>query len=190
MKIQLLFVLLILLLPKLHAQKEGSIKGIVKDTSSGQPLAGATVTVLQAKDSSLISFSRTNSNGFFSLRSLDYGEYRLLVTHIGYLNISRPFVLSATLPGLDFGALAAASKSSLLKEVTVTQEKPPVVIRNDTLEYNADRKTILQQFWGNDSFFNSRNLDVYINKIRGYLKEDEKLEIVTIKGIGYRFIVG
>jgi DNA-binding response OmpR family regulator len=54
----------------------------------------------------------------------------------------------------------------------------------------TDRKSILQQLWGNDSFFNSRNLDVYINKIRGYLKEDEKLEIVTIKGIGYRFIIG
>lgn len=54
----------------------------------------------------------------------------------------------------------------------------------------TDRKIILQQLWGNDSFFNSRNLDVYINKIRGYLREDEKLEIVTIKGIGYRFIIG
>ena len=40
-----------------------------------------------------------------------------------------------------------------------------------------------------DSFFNSRNLDVYITKIRGYLKEDESLNLVTIKGIGYRFIV-
>jgi len=52
----------------------------------------------------------------------------------------------------------------------------------------VDRKTILTLLWGNDSFFNSRNLDVYINKIRGYLKEDRKLEILTIKGIGYRFI--
>jgi DNA-binding response OmpR family regulator len=53
-----------------------------------------------------------------------------------------------------------------------------------------DRKHILHQLWGSDSFFNSRNLDVYINKIRGYLKEDEQLEIVTIKGIGYRFVIG
>ena len=51
-----------------------------------------------------------------------------------------------------------------------------------------DRKDMLNAIWGNDSFFNSRNLDVYINKIRGYLKEDRKLEILTIKGIGYRFI--
>jgi DNA-binding response OmpR family regulator len=52
-----------------------------------------------------------------------------------------------------------------------------------------DRKDILNLLWGNDSFFNSRNLDVYITKLRSYLKEDESLEIITIKGIGYRFVV-
>lgn len=53
-----------------------------------------------------------------------------------------------------------------------------------------DRKDILTLLWGNDSFFNSRTLDVYITKLRNYLKEDPKLEIITIKGIGYRFVTG
>lgn len=53
-----------------------------------------------------------------------------------------------------------------------------------------DRKDILNLLWGNDSFFNSRNLDVYITKLRGYLKDDPSLEILTIKGVGYRFITG
>lgn len=52
-----------------------------------------------------------------------------------------------------------------------------------------DRKDILNLLWGNDSFFNSRNLDVYITKLRGYLRPDESIEILTIKGIGYRFIM-
>jgi DNA-binding response OmpR family regulator len=51
-----------------------------------------------------------------------------------------------------------------------------------------DRRDLLNHIWGNDSFFNSRNLDVYITKIRGYLKEDSALEIITIKGVGYRFV--
>ena len=51
-----------------------------------------------------------------------------------------------------------------------------------------DRKDILTLLWGNDNFFNSRNLDVYITKLRGYLKEDPALQIITIKGIGYRFV--
>lgn len=53
----------------------------------------------------------------------------------------------------------------------------------------VDRREVLKHIWGNDSLFNSRNLDVYITKLRGYLKEDNNLEILTIKGVGYRFVV-
>jgi DNA-binding response OmpR family regulator len=53
-----------------------------------------------------------------------------------------------------------------------------------------DRKEILNLLWGNDSFFNSRNLDVYMAKLRGYLKDDPSLEIITVKGVGYRFVTG
>jgi DNA-binding response OmpR family regulator len=52
-----------------------------------------------------------------------------------------------------------------------------------------DRRDILNLIWGNDNFFNSLNLDVYITKLRGYLKSDPSVEILTIKGIGYRFII-
>jgi len=52
------------------------------------------------------------------------------------------------------------------------------------------RKDILMKLWGDDSFFNSRNLDVYITKLREYFKEDPAIEIITIKGIGYHFVMG
>jgi DNA-binding response OmpR family regulator len=51
------------------------------------------------------------------------------------------------------------------------------------------RKNILLKLWGDDSFFNSRNLDVYITKLRDYLREDKRIEIVTIKGVGYNFVI-
>lgn len=50
------------------------------------------------------------------------------------------------------------------------------------------RKEILLKLWGDDSFFNSRNLDVYVTKLRDYLKEDTTIEIITIKGVGYNFV--
>lgn len=53
----------------------------------------------------------------------------------------------------------------------------------------VERRDILNLLWGSDSFFNSRNLDVYITKLRNYLKLDPSLEIITIKGIGYRFVI-
>jgi DNA-binding response OmpR family regulator len=53
----------------------------------------------------------------------------------------------------------------------------------------VQRSEILTLLWGSDSFFNSRNLDVYITKLRGYLKHDPAIEIITIKGVGYRFVM-
>jgi DNA-binding response OmpR family regulator len=54
----------------------------------------------------------------------------------------------------------------------------------------TQRKDILMKLWGDDSFFNSRNLDVYITKLREYFKEDSSIEIITIKGVGYHFATG
>jgi DNA-binding response OmpR family regulator len=54
----------------------------------------------------------------------------------------------------------------------------------------TNRKDILLRVWGDDSFFNSRNLDVYITKLRDFLKEDSSIQIITIKGVGYHFSIG
>lgn len=53
----------------------------------------------------------------------------------------------------------------------------------------TDRRELLISVWGDDTFFNSRTLDVYIRKIREYLSEDPAIELVTLKGKGYLFIV-
>jgi DNA-binding winged helix-turn-helix (wHTH) protein len=53
----------------------------------------------------------------------------------------------------------------------------------------VDRRELLNKVWGDDSFFNSRNLDVYIRKLRGYFAGAEGIEIVTLKGKGYQFVV-
>ncbi len=52
-----------------------------------------------------------------------------------------------------------------------------------------DRRQLLQTVWGDDSFFNSRNLDVYIRKIRNYFEPGSGVEIITLKGQGYHFSV-
>lgn len=52
-----------------------------------------------------------------------------------------------------------------------------------------DRKVLLQAVWGDDSFFNSRILDVYIGRLRKYISAEPGVEIVTLKGQGYQFVV-
>ena len=55
--------------------------------------------------------------------------------------------------------------------------------------FTVNRKDILLKIWHDDSFFNSRNLDVYIARLRDYLRQDSQLEIMTLKGVGYLFKV-
>lgn len=54
----------------------------------------------------------------------------------------------------------------------------------------TDRRELLLAVWGDDSFFNSRTLDVYIRKLRTYFASDGSIEIITLKGKGYLFSVG
>ncbi len=51
------------------------------------------------------------------------------------------------------------------------------------------RKRILLDLWHDDGFFNSRNLDVYVRKLRAMLEVDPKVRILTLRGVGYRFVV-
>ena len=68
------------------------------------------------------------------------------------------------------------------------RETELLLVLSKNLNQPVARKIILDQIWGNDSFFNSRNLDVYINKLREYLKEDGQVELITLKGVGYRLV--
>lgn len=52
----------------------------------------------------------------------------------------------------------------------------------------VDRKELLEELWGSDNVFNSKTMNVYINKLRNYLNSDKSVEILTIRGHGYKLI--
>lgn len=54
----------------------------------------------------------------------------------------------------------------------------------------VERKQILLSLWGDDHFFNSRNLDVYVTRLRKYLRMDPELQLITLKGVGYQLVQG
>lgn len=51
-----------------------------------------------------------------------------------------------------------------------------------------ERQNALKAVWGDDNYFNGRSMDVYITKLRKYLKVDEKVEIVNVHGKGFKLI--
>ncbi len=56
--------------------------------------------------------------------------------------------------------------------------------RNEILE----RTYILKKLWGNDDFFNARSMDVFISKLRKKLKKDKNVQIINVRGFGYKLI--
>ncbi|UCC43794.1 MAG: response regulator transcription factor [Candidatus Zixiibacteriota bacterium] len=57
---------------------------------------------------------------------------------------------------------------------------------NRTLE----RDQALREVWADESYFSGRSMDVFISKLRKYLKEDERIEILSVRGRGFRLVVG
>jgi len=52
----------------------------------------------------------------------------------------------------------------------------------------VDRQVLLMELWGSDNVFNSKTMNVYINRLRNYLDSDKSIEILTIRGYGYKLI--
>lgn len=84
-----------------------------------------------------------------------------------------------------------------LRELTIDGKTQTLSPKENELlkmlsEYKNDllsREVALKKIWGSDTYFNGRSMDVYIAKLRKYLKEDDAIEIVNIHGNGFRLVV-
>ncbi|TAH05636.1 MAG: hypothetical protein EAZ16_01650 [Sphingobacteriales bacterium] len=121
----------------LFAQKQnsGSIKGRLADTASKQVLSEATISVIDIKDSSTVAYTVSDTKAAFEIQGLERGDFRLIISFQGYEPIKKEFTLSAEKPSADFGTFYMKRASTLLAEVIV--ERPPVMIKKDTVEFNA-----------------------------------------------------
>ncbi len=129
--------LLIFCLPVFVLAQKGSVSGYVTDSLS-IPVSYATVAVFDLRDSSVINFGLTDDGGGYELKGLPSGiPLRLLVSHVLYQARVKNFRLdSAEAKKLD--TLKVSAKDNQLTEMVVTWEAPPIVVRNDTIEFNAD----------------------------------------------------
>ncbi|MCF0071191.1 TonB-dependent receptor [Dyadobacter sp. CY261] len=135
---RVLFLLLVVLAPAV-AQKppaSGELTGTVLDSATRKPLRMASVSLLQARDSTYVSATITDGDGHFRFRKVAPGAYRLLVTFVGYKNASRSLTVTRDTPA-DAGTLLMEEQGNLLNEVVIRQESAPVTIKLDTLEFNA-----------------------------------------------------
>ena len=113
-----------------------TIKGSAADTLNYTPLPMASVVLLRAADSAITAFTRTDSNGNFSLTTAKPGKYIVRITfpnfgdYIDAMNISKAVT--------DIGKVPMFSKEHLLKEFVLTKQISAIKIKGDTTEYVAD----------------------------------------------------
>lgn len=137
------FLLFLLLVPaSLLAQKAqsriGTIGGIVIDSVTRKPLLEANVSLLNARDSSFVQLQSTGGDGDFRLENIAAGTYRVLVTFVGYQSKAVRVTISSDAPTLELGTLLLQPQAQNLGEVQVVAERPPVSVKGDTLEFNAN----------------------------------------------------
>ncbi|NCI47063.1 outer membrane beta-barrel protein [Sediminibacterium soli] len=116
---------------------QSSLKGTIRDTLNKQNLTKATITVLRAKDSILVTFTRTDAQGAFGMKNLAAGNYIMLVSYPSYADYVENFTLESG-KDRDFGTLPVITRANLLQEVIVRQRISAIRVKGDTTEYRAD----------------------------------------------------
>ncbi|KAF2341967.1 outer membrane beta-barrel protein [Flavobacterium tistrianum] len=141
----------------LHTQTLGTVKGYAIDTINNSPLSKASVSLLRAKDSILIKFTRAKENGYFELNNIKDGKFILLVSYPKYADFVDKFSLDSTKLTKDYGKINLADKGRLLSEIIIKGNRAAMKIKGDTLEFdpkafkiepNAKVEDLIKQFPG------------------------------------------
>lgn len=120
----------------LSAQSTFSISGKIKD-DAGEAIVGGSVMLLHAADSILQSYSLTNAEGKYSFKNVPAGNYVLKAL----FNKHQPKMQLVSLEGegkeMDLGTLTLTPIASQIEEVEITDERIPIRIKGDSIEYDA-----------------------------------------------------
>ena len=113
-----------------------TIEGTIMDSTIKKPLNYATISLANAKDSSLISFTRANESGFFQIKNVPAGKFLISISYVGY-QFTWLAVKAGTTPVLSLGNIYLQNTATM-SSVTVTARRPPVVINGDSIEFNSE----------------------------------------------------
>ncbi|MDE6479744.1 MAG: TonB-dependent receptor family protein [Muribaculaceae bacterium] len=114
-----------------------TVKGKIVD-SQGQPLIGATATLLALPDSTIITGLMTDAEGAYLFKDLKPRRYAIKASMIGMDTEITDFTVADTTKTIELPILKLYDESTVLKELLVKGVKAAVVAKEDTIEYNAD----------------------------------------------------
>ncbi len=120
----------------LSQKTAGVVKGIIQDSAAARPLGDATISVVNRKDSGLVSFTLSEASGAFSVKNIEAGDYVLLVSYTGLQNNKKDFSITADKPTVDVGTILMGPIYKALDEIIINEA--PIKVNGDTISYRAD----------------------------------------------------
>ena len=160
-----------------------TLEGVLKDQDS-IVLNGATVYVQSVKDSVPIAYGITNKNGEYSLR-VNSGEDSKVIFNIASLGY-QPYIKVVKVPlngTLNMGYIVLNNDIEELDVITIIARAPPVLIKKDTVEYNADSFKTLPNDKAEDLLKKLPGVDIDIDGVITV----NGIEVTAINVDGMRF---
>lgn len=135
-KLILFFVLLACII-SIHGQTTGgSISGKIIDKETSDPVPAATIRILNREDSTLVTGASSSTEGTF-LIPVGHGNYIAHISFVGYTPFFHNFDLSVNDPSLHLDTISLQESTIMLDEAVVTATATEILVKGDTLEYNA-----------------------------------------------------
>ena len=115
------------------------INGVLVDSQDTTELIEATVKLLKAtKDSTMVKGTTTDFNGVFNIKGVKPGKYLLRFSYLGYNDVIKHITVGDDGRDVNIGVVTMDPNSIMLKETVVVGVKSPIVVKEDTIEFNAD----------------------------------------------------
>ena len=114
-----------------------SVKGVLLDADSRQPVAGVTIKLINGADSTHFLNAVSDKEGAFLFTGLNAGQYYLSATSVGYDTLNKEVVLNNT--AVDLGMLTMNKAAKELTAVVVVGKQALVQMKGDTVQFNADQ---------------------------------------------------
>lgn len=118
---------------------QGAVKGRVLDKQTNDVLQFVNIRLSDAKTGKMIKGAISDTQGSFNFTDLPYGNYKLVVSYVGYKNATRSFTLSDKNKHANFPAIYIAEDQQTLKEVHITGQRSQMKLEVDRKTFTVDQ---------------------------------------------------
>ncbi|SDG17980.1 Outer membrane receptor proteins, mostly Fe transport [Pedobacter terrae] len=141
---QIFTLFLIFLSFYVYAQKTGSVSGRVIQSKDKKPIDYASLAIKKLSDSSMVGAVSTSEDGKFVFKNLKSGSYRLYAAFLGLKNATKDFTITDEKTDVTLGDIVLEGGAIDLQTVDIKAEIPPIVVKKDTLEFNASSFKVVE----------------------------------------------